>query len=156
YEGGFRFGQLGYDLVERIGSKRGRAGTYMAFGDIVLPWTRHVRTGRDLVRRAFDAANEAGDAICAGFCCDHLVKNMFAAGDQLVVVQGEAEIGLEFARKVRFGLVVDQITAQLGLVRTLRGLTRKFGVFDDEAFDERRFERHLASNPASAEVECWY
>src|SRR5262249_56251268 len=26
----------------------------------------------------------------------------------------------------------------------------------DEAFDERRFERHLASNPASAEVECWY
>ena len=38
--------------------------------------------------------------------------------------------------------------AQLGLIRTLRGLTPKFGSFDDEQFDELQFERHLASNPA--------
>ena len=55
-----------------------------------------------------------------------------------------------------FGLVIDHITAQLGLIRTLRGLTPKFGSFNDEGFDELRFERHLASNPALAELECWY
>ena len=38
-------------------------------------------------------------------------------------MQREAEHGLDFARKARFGLVVDIITAQLGLIRTLRGLT---------------------------------
>jgi predicted ATPase/signal transduction histidine kinase len=156
YEAGFRFGQLGYDLVEKRRLKRFQARTYMSFGDIVLPWTKHVRAGRDLVRRAFDAANEIGDVTFAGYCCDHLVKNMLASGDQLVVVQREAENGLEFARKVRFGLVIDQITAQLGLIRTLRGLTPRFGSFDNEGFDELRFERHVASNPALAEVECWY
>src|SRR5262249_61064693 len=109
--------------------------SYMSCGHIVLPCTRHVRTGRDLVRRAFQAANEMGDVTFAGYCCDHLVKNMLAAGDPLVEVQREAEDGLRFAQKVGFGLVIDQLTAQLGLVRTLRGLTKTFGSFNDQGFD---------------------
>jgi PAS domain S-box-containing protein len=156
YKDGFRFGRLGYDLVEKRGSRRFRARTYMSFGDIVMPWTKHVRAGRDLVRRAFDAANEIGDLTFAAYSCDHLVKNLLAAGDQLADVQLEAEKGLEFAQKVRFGLVIDHITAQLGLIRTLRGVTAKFGSFNDDEFDEHRFERRLASNPALAELECWY
>jgi predicted ATPase/GAF domain-containing protein len=156
YQDGFRFGRLGYDLVEKRGLKRFQARTYMSFGDIVLPWTRHVRAGRDLVRRAFDTANEIGDVTFAGYCCDHLIKNMLAAGDQLVEVQREAENGLQFAQNAGFGLVIDHIKAQLSLIRTLRGLTPKFGSFNDDQFDEQRFERYLASNPALAELECWY
>jgi PAS domain S-box-containing protein len=156
YKDGFRFGRLGYDLVEKRGLKRYQARTYMSFGDIVLPWTRHIRDGRDLVRRAFDAASEIGDVTYAGFCCDHLVKNLLAAGDQLVEVQREAENGLQFAQKLQFGLVVDHIKAQLGLILSLRGLTVKFGSFNDGQFDQLRFEQHLASNPALAELECWY
>jgi len=156
YKDGFRFGQLGYDLVEKRGLKRFQARTYMSFGDIVLPWTRHVRAGRDLVRRAFDVASEIGDVTYAGFCCDHLIKNQLAAGDQLVEAQREAEDSLQFAQKIRFGLVVDHIKAQLGLIRSLRGLTLTFGSFNDDQFDELRFERYLGSNPALAELECWY
>ena len=156
YQDGFRFGRLGHDLVEKRGLKRFQARTYMSFGDIVLPWTKHVRAGRDLVRRAFDAASEVGDVTYAGFCCDHLIKNLLAAGDPLVEVQREAEDSLQFALKVRFGLVVDHIKVQLGLIRSLRGLTARFGSFDDDQFNELLFERHLASNPALAELECWY
>src|SRR6185295_18454753 len=47
-------------------------------------------------------------------------------------------------------------SAQLALIRTLRGLTPKFGSFDDDGFDESRFERHCASLPALALPECWY
>jgi PAS domain S-box-containing protein len=71
-------------------------------------------------------------------------------------VQHEVEHGLEFAQNARFGLVVGVITAQLGLIRTLRGLTPKFGSFDDREFDELRFEHYLASEPALALPECWY
>src|SRR5260370_17367778 len=110
YKDGFRFGRLGYDLVEKRGLKRFKARTYMSFGDIVMPWTKHVRAGRDLVRRAFDAANEIGDLTFAAYSCDHLVKNFLAAGDQLAYVQREAEKGLEFERKVRFGLFIYHLT----------------------------------------------
>src|SRR5262249_32892512 len=154
YEAGSRFGQLGYDLVERRGLKRFQARTYMSFGDIVIPWTRHVRTGRDLVLRAFDTANRTGDLTFAAYSRNHLITNFLSAGDPLAEVQREAENGLEFAQKVGYGLVIDQITAQLGLIRTLRGLTPEFGRFDDGNFDESRFERHLSVDPGVAEVEC--
>ncbi len=156
YQAGFRFGQLGYELVEKRGLKRFQPVTYWTFGNVVLPWTRHVRSGRDLVRRAFDAANDIGDVTSASICCDQLMKNLLAAGDQLVEVQREAESSLQFAQKVRFERVVHHIKPQLGLIRTLRGLTPVFGSFNDDQFDELRFERYLASNPALTEPECWY
>ena len=121
-----------------------------------MPWRQHVKTGRELVRRAFDAANRIGDLTFAAYSCNHLITNLLAAGDPLAEVQREAENGLEFASKVAFGLVIDAITAQLALIRTLRGLTTKFGSFNDGHFDELHFERHLASNPALALPECWY
>src|SRR5215472_930175 len=156
YKDGFRFGRLGYDLVEKRGLKRYEARTYMCFGNIVLPWARHAREGRALVRRAFDAANRVGDLTFAAYSCNQLITNFLTVGDPLAEVHREAENVLAFARKTRFGLVVDIIVAQLGLIRTLRGLTPKFGCFNDGEFDELRFERHLASNPLLALAEFWY
>ncbi|WP_079545809.1 trifunctional serine/threonine-protein kinase/ATP-binding protein/sensor histidine kinase [Bradyrhizobium lablabi] len=156
YQAAYRFGQLGYDLVERCGLTRFQARIYMDFGNVVLPWTRHVRLGRDLVRRALEAANKAGDLTYAAYCGNELNTNLLAAGDPLAEVEREAERGLAFARKARFGFVVDTIASQLGLIQTLRGLTPKFGCFDDEQFDEARIERRFSENPDLAFVECWY
>ena len=156
YEAGFQFGRLAYELVERRGLQRFRARTYMYFANAIMPWTRHVKAGRDLVRRAFDAANKSGDLPYAAYGCNNLNTNLLAAGDPLVEVQREAENGLEFAEKTRSHHAIDHITVQLRLIRTLRGLTTKFGLFNDEQFDELRFERHLSSNPRLAQPECWY
>jgi hypothetical protein len=71
-------------------------------------------------------------------------------------VQREAERGLAFVQKAQFGFVGDIIATQLALVRMLRGLTPKFGSFDDQQFDELRIERRLSSNPNLAIAECWY
>src|SRR5258707_4699975 len=152
----YRFGQLGYDLVEGRGLTRFQARTYMEFGYGVVRWTRHVGAGRDLVRRAFEAANKMGDLTYAAYCGDQLNTNLLAAGDPLAEAEREAEQGLAFAQKMRFGLVIDAITTQLGLIRSLRGRTPTFGCFDDEQFDEARIERRFSENPDLAFVECWY
>jgi PAS domain S-box-containing protein len=156
YQAAYRFGQLGYDLVEGRGLTRFRARIYMDFGNIVLPWTKHVRAGRDLVRRAFEVANRTGDLTYASYCGNELNTNLLAAGDPLAEVEREANQGLAFAQKARFGFVVDCIATQLGLIRTLRGLTPTFGSFDDAQFDELRIERRFSENPDLAFVECWY
>ena len=156
YQAGFRFGQLGYDLVEKRGLKRFQARTYNNFAVQVLPWTRHVKAIRDLLRRAFEAANEIGDLTFAAFSCANLNTNLLVAGDPLVEVQIAAERSLAFAQKMKFGYAIDNISPQLGLVRTLRGLTAKFGSFDDKQLDEVRLERRLAGNPDLAPAESAY
>jgi PAS domain S-box-containing protein len=156
YKAGFRFGRLGFELVEQSGLKRFEARTYLWFGQLVMPWAKHVQASRDLVRRAFEAANKIGDLTVAAYSCDALGTNLLAAGDPLAEVQREVEKGLEFVQNAQFGLVVGVITAQLGLIRTLRGLTPKFGLFDDGQFDELRFEHHLASESVLALPECWH
>jgi PAS domain S-box-containing protein len=156
YKAGLRFGQLGYDLVEERGLKGFQARTYNNFAIQVLPWARHVKSIRDLLRRAFEEANKVGDLTFAAFSCANLNTNLLVGGDPLAEVQVEAERSLAFAQKIRFGYAIDNISPQLALIRTLRGLTAKFGSFDEKQFDERQLELRLAGNPNLAPAESAY
>ena len=92
YKAGFRFGQA------RLRSGReARAEAFQGtepifeFADRILPWAQHVRPSRDLLRRAFDSAQEVGDLTYAAYSRNVLVTNLLAAGDPLAEVQREAE-----------------------------------------------------------------
>ena len=156
YKAGFRFGQLGYDLAGKRGLERFKAPTYLWFAQFVVPWMKHVRTSRELMRGAFEVARKAGDITTQSYCFDNLNTNFLAAGDPLVEAQRQAESGLEFVEKTAYGFAIDIITGQLGLIRTLRGMTRKFGSFDDEQISETQLERHFAAEPAATQPACWY
>jgi PAS domain S-box-containing protein len=156
YKAGFKFGLLGYELVEGSSLTRFRPRVYMVFASHVMPWSRHVRTARQLIHKAFEIANENGDLSFAAYSRVNLNTNLLTSGDSLSDVQREAEIGLQFAHKLRFGFAIDIITSHLALVRTLRGSTLEFGCFDNERFEERQFECHLASEPRLAQPECIY
>jgi PAS domain S-box-containing protein len=150
YQTGFRFGRLGLDLVEKRGLKRLSARVDLVFAVHVAHWTQHLPTCRVFLRRAFDAAQHAGDLTYAAYSCADLNTNLLASGHPLGEVEHEVEKALEFVGKVRFGLIRDLITAQHRLVLVLRGLTPDFNSFNDAEFDESRFEQRLDSNPRLA------
>ena len=154
YESAFQFAQLGYDLVEKRGLKRFEARTYDTFAVISMPWMKPLLACCDVARRAFEIANKAGDITYAVFSLIGLSPVLLAAGLPLDEVECEAEAGLDFAQKANFGLVTPFAQLQLGLVRTLKGSTSKFGSLDHPEFDEILFERH--SDSQSAMVCCWY
>jgi PAS domain S-box-containing protein len=150
YKAGFRFGQLGLDFVERPGMDRLKARVYLAFGNFAKPSVRHSHSGRPLARYAFETAQQIGDLTYAGISCNNLLTQLLASGAPLAEVYQEAKAGLDFARRARFGVVVNLITAQLGLIRTLRGLTPVFGCFNDAGFEEEQFEQRLAAESSLA------
>ena len=156
YKDGFRFGRLGFDLVEKRGLIRYQARTWMSVGAMVMPWMQHVATGRELVRRAFDAAYRIGDLTFASYSWDQLITICLAVGDPLAEVQTECENGLAFAKRVRFGLVIHLCGAQLGLIRTLRGATPALGRLDHDDYSEPEVERNLAGNRNLVFAEFYY
>ena len=154
YRAGLRFGQLGLDLIEKKGLERFKARVYLGCARTVIPWAQHVRAGVPLIRRGLETALETGDQTYAGYAYCFLVANRLTSADPLAEVQREAESALEFGQKARFGPVADILKGQLGFIRTLRGLTREFGSFCDDGFDEGRFEQHLEASPFF--IACWY
>lgn len=156
YTDGYRLGRLGCDLVQHRGLTRFLAATYLPFADRVMPWTQPFRACRDLLHLTFEVGNKIGALTFATYSGDSLTGNFLAAGDKLSDVQQHAEISLEFARKVHFGLVSDRIATQLAFIRTLRGTTPEFGSLNHEHFDEVQMEHHFAGNKALAVAECRY
>ena len=156
YADGYRFGQLGHDLVEKRGLTRYEARTYLCVGALVMPWTKHPASGRELIRRAFDTAYRTGDLAYAGYGFNTSITIGLASGAPLAQVQSEAESGLAFSSKAQLGLVHGICSAQLGLIRTLRGLTAPFGRLDHEGYSECDVERRLAGNRNLGLVEFFY
>jgi PAS domain S-box-containing protein len=144
-QAGFRVGRLALDLVAKRGFDRLEGAVYSVFALHVAHWTQHLATCQALLRRAFEAAQGAGNLTFAAFARVDLVTNLLAIGEPLEEVEREAESALEFVQGARFGLISDVIIAQLRLIRTLRGQTPDFGSFNDAEFRESEFEQHLES-----------
>ena len=98
--------------MEQRGLCRFEARVYLLFG-IDSVWMQPFRSGLSLVRRALDAANRIGDVAFAGYSHTALAANLLASGEPLADVQCEAEAGIDFARRFRFGIVLD-MTALVG------------------------------------------
>jgi predicted ATPase len=107
YRDGFRFGSLGYELVEKHGLKRFQARTYMVFGSHVTPWTKHVRAGRDLVRRTFEVANKIGDLCFAVYSCINLNTNLW----RREIRSGRCNVKSRMASSLRRRLVLVLVSS---------------------------------------------
>ena len=156
YATAFRFGKLGYDMVERGVFDRYKARVHMCFAYHVIPWARDIRSGRALLDSAFGFARDTGDITYAGFSACAAVSCRLAAGDPLELVDEEAGRHLLYVSTARFGLIVDIIRSQIRLVATLQGRTARFGCFDAPGFAEACFEQHLEANRSLDIAACWY
>ncbi|GGF49287.1 hypothetical protein GCM10011611_64640 [Aliidongia dinghuensis] len=153
YVEGYRFGKLACDLLERRGFTYFGARTYTAFA-IVVPWTRPLTEGIDPSRSAFQMAKENGDPGYAAFASRGLSTILIALGHPLDQFEREAQDSLEFLQ--RYGFFLDRLSAPIGLARTLRGRTTKFGSLDDGAFTERSFEERITGQPSRVFLESFY
>jgi len=147
YHAGYRFAQLSVDLVDKLGAERFKTRVYCIFGELAIPWLRHIRESDPFFRRACEMALKSGDLTFASFAWRARVATRLACGDPLAEVQQEAETGLAFARKAQFGLAIELISSLLRLIRLLRGQTPSFASFNDHEFDETDYERQLEGQP---------
>ncbi|WP_037471076.1 PAS domain S-box protein [Sinorhizobium fredii] len=156
YQTALRFGQLACDLVQNRGLDRFEARVYASFGAFAIPWMKDLVASRALIRRGFDMANARGDLTYAVFGFKNLITNLLVSGEPLGDVQREAEQGLAYARKARFGFAIDWFTGQLMLIRALRGVSLDFNSLDNAGYGDGWYERHLKDEPPLALCTCTY
>ncbi|WP_280155833.1 ATP-binding sensor histidine kinase [Piscinibacter sp. XHJ-5] len=146
FETGLAFGRLGQALAERKGYERIRVNVCFAFAMRILPWAQHVADCRDLIRRAFDLADQSGDRNMAASCSCALVSNLLVAGEPLAEVEKEAEFALEICRRSTWTQAIELASMHAAFIRNLRGVTPRFGAFADERYDEQSMQQGLANH----------
>jgi len=156
YEVARRVGQVARGFVERRGLRRFQAAVYLNYGNLIMPWMSHIKTGCQIIDQAFDTAQKSGDVMYAGVCSATKIGNLVMIGEALTDIQREAESGLAFAQKIRHSTGVEVFNVALALVRMLRGATARFGSLDDGRFREEESEREFANTSDNAGNQVWY
>ncbi|OSI67416.1 hypothetical protein BSZ21_17670 [Bradyrhizobium canariense] len=146
-DAGLRFGLLGCELVDARGLDRFKAKVYVYFATFVLFRTKHLRQCRALLKRAVDAATDAGDLTYKAYGLRSLISNMMSSGEPLAEVEQEAYATLQFMRESRFGLAADSLVAKMILIRKLRGRGLEEGLFAGDR-DETEFALRLGRGSA--------
>jgi PAS domain S-box-containing protein len=153
---GYDFGHLSLNLVEKLGLDRFKCKVYECFSLLVVPWQRHRRHSYAFSVRACESGLQVGEVTWSSYAWWSRATIRLDCGDPLDEVQRDVEAALEFASKAKFQLAIELNLAQLRLIRSLLGLTRTFGAFDDDDFEESRGEEYLTANSSLAHATLHY
>ncbi|OFX20890.1 MAG: hypothetical protein A2V77_24585 [Anaeromyxobacter sp. RBG_16_69_14] len=155
YRGGYRFGKLGLDLVERKGFLACRSRTSLLFWNCIAFWTEHVSNALSHLEEGLRVGLETGDLNFACYSCFAVITIRLARGDPLEDVEGQSKRMLEVVRNARYGEAEDSILAQRRLILRLRGLTPALGSAGALSVDEEKLEARIQSrNPLTRCFHC--
>jgi PAS domain S-box-containing protein len=150
------FSRAGRAMVDRRGMSAYRAKVYLD-SSLGNHWSHPLRTNREILRVALDAARATGNVAVASYALNNLISVALAVGTPLAEVERQCEEALHFVRRLGFQAVEVVVTSQLRLVRNLRGTTADFSTFDGDDFDERAFVARLEANMQGLELPtCWH
>jgi predicted ATPase/signal transduction histidine kinase len=129
YEDGFGYTQAALALVDRHGFEAQRTDVLIAV-DQLSPWIKPLSYALARVRDAIAAGDAAGDLGMTCYARNHLVSDLILSGEQLSLIEDEADRGLELTRRIDFRDIELLISAQRAFVRRLSVGERSFA-FED-------------------------
>ena len=149
YAQGFEFSRLARTLVEERGYYAVVTSTLVAL-DQVAVWTQPLSYVLECARAAFESAGPSGDLTMSCYACNHIVSDLLILGVPLEQVDKEIDLGLSFARRVRFKDVEGILELQKRFVHSLTGgpgLPGNFGVVVDGKmrFDAGELDTQMAT-----------
>lgn len=156
YEEGYRFGKVGFDLVERNRILSYKARVCDLFGISTTFWVRPLQEGLNYAQLAFQTGTATGDLTYACYACMHIVNYRLARGEPLDEVWRESERLIEFVEEAQFDEVRDIIISLKQLVQSLRGQTEEVSTFTGGQFDEQVFEKHLREHHSGFGISWYY
>jgi predicted ATPase/signal transduction histidine kinase len=142
YEEGFEFSRLAHGLVRERRFNTVATSVLVAL-DTVAVWTQPLAFVLECARDAFESARPSGDLTMSCYACNHIVSDLLTIGAPLEQVDKEIDLGLSFARRVRFKDVEDILELQKRYVHSLMGGPALHGNFGTVVDGQMTFDADL-------------
>jgi PAS domain S-box-containing protein len=143
YRQGFRFGRLGYDLMEKRKLVAYKGKIEFIIGCFISFWVQPLIRGIGHLASGLKAAADVGDLNVASYCCDCLVSHKLLAGESLDRVYSESEKLLDFTSETKFDPARQIIIRARRFILAMQGLTVKLSSFSGSEFNEDEYERFM-------------
>ena len=143
YQQGFRFGKLGFDLMEKRKLVAYKGKIEFIIGCFISFWVQPLIRGIGHLASGLKAAADVGDLNVASYCCDCLVSHKLLAGESLDRVYSESEKLLDFTNQTKFDPARQIITRARRFILAMQGLTAKVSSFSGSEFNEDEYERFM-------------
>lgn len=154
FDDAYKFGKLGYDLMNKFDFQIYKAKVCLSFGSNVNFWVNHVKTNLPYLEEGYKGALAVGDITYSCYHCNHISMALLASGAPLIEVYKDTLHRRKYVEKTTYREIVDILISKERLMLTLMGRTNNHFTFSDESFDEANFEKHLENNmPLTV---CWY
>lgn len=136
-ESGYKYGQLGVDLLKRLNVREIMGGTLFAFNVYIRHFKEHVKETVKPLAEGYQSGLETGDLSYAAYCAlSHCVR-MYMASANLVKVKQEMEIYADAIRSINQPLVVDVLQIFHQAISNMLNENEKPWVLIGEVYDER-------------------
>ena len=125
---------MNWSSAQDCGSSR--ASSASTCRAVIMPWARHIATCRELVRTTFDVANKTGDRLRPQRAAARSSPTFCLRASRWSRSRRKPKSAWSSAEGRHSATSSTAPTSRRRSSGSLRGLTRLFGSFDDERFDE--------------------
>lgn len=139
YKAGYEFGMLAMKFSERFDHPAQRCKASYTLAADLMPWVRPLKYAQNIVREAYQAGLNAGEAQFAGLTLVQRLILMFCEGANLEHLHSKIREFLQFNQHIHNRLAEDTIEGCLLIVENLRGATSDYPVFETDAMSEQQY-----------------
>jgi predicted ATPase/serine phosphatase RsbU (regulator of sigma subunit)/tRNA A-37 threonylcarbamoyl transferase component Bud32 len=155
-ETGYRMGQVGMRLNERMNVVAVDGANHFVFSAFVSFWRRPLAESLEIFAQGLKVGLAAGDYLHAAYCITFLGLYRLYIGDDLDEVS--AELASKAELLARTGNVVNQRAVKLvgQLIASFKGETARRGSLESEGFDAGEFERAVVESGNRFLISTYY
>lgn len=156
YDTGFRFGRLGYQLIEADGADAVRPIGRLCFAVFCSSWMSPIGESTAVLHQAIEAARTCGNQTYTSYGHNNLFSNHIVSGTWLAEAQRVAEDGLAFSLASKFLLGEVILRVQIGFARALRGETPRLTTLLESEAEEHELRQMAEATPGFELPLGWY
>ncbi|MFB2972051.1 AAA family ATPase, partial [Aerosakkonema sp. BLCC-F183] len=135
-DSGYRYGELGLKLLDKLNAKEYKAKISNVFYGAVNFWKKHLRSGIEPLQEGIYSGLETGDIEYGGFCAYHYCTQTFFCGEHLESVAPKFAQYIDLMTKLKHGWSCNSQKIWRQMVLNLQGEADDKCLLKSDDFDE--------------------
>ncbi|MCP4541375.1 MAG: hypothetical protein GY832_29955, partial [Chloroflexi bacterium] len=135
--GGYQFGRLALEVLEKFDARSLKALVYLAFGSVINHWQRPLKESLDYLLEAYHSGVGTGDFVNAGYALFHYIPILFSTGATLATAKTVCAKYQDEIKRLRQLNRTDELCEMYyQLLLCLSGEAENMSLIKGELFDE--------------------